>query len=596
MSAGGLSYSGLRSSSKITLPSVEMWGTNLNLLKDPPKSVMTRRVDRVGQTQSILEAQDQSGSRIEQNIRQYGLGINQMVEVNYGNMGGRNGGIVNPLQNTPSASLMYKIQTHRPPVQRQEDLLPLSRLPRDWFYQYTAKSFPDVVNASQCNETTKSINDTIIVNNVATTKTSNIPTDNTPREAAYNSFHEQVPLMSSHTNLYNPNQTYISSDYDTGSEKKSINFGKRDVVAITNKTTPVSGSSPSDFSSLKSGTIGSPLNFSVDSHKASSSIQQDNSSNFLAKDPKQINLNKRIYEAFTQKGINVSGNLVDKVDTNKYINKNKYLCIAKTARTTKENFVHPHQDSNTSALPTKDYLYKNVKTLPTSVFHTQPLDTSAKNSVVENPLHYEVAGTQRRDGGEQPTDNSVASFTMKPHLYTDVSTHKTLNEPGNIYLPEAVLHRDLKQKTLGSATANKNFIGTTQNAYDDASYTIHNDKRTPIHSVSTNTQAPFSRSLMHETTTEQKRRIPLMETHTQIFDPDQIEATRDPYQIQSRDGQKKTQQMLQKGGFEAQGSAVPVFDQYENYNYYIPDEMRQNIRRKTLDMFEGRYDSPPIFT
>ena len=45
-----ISYSGLSNYGKATLPSVDTWGTNMNILKDPPKSIQTRRIDRVGQT------------------------------------------------------------------------------------------------------------------------------------------------------------------------------------------------------------------------------------------------------------------------------------------------------------------------------------------------------------------------------------------------------------------------------------------------------------------------------------------------------------------------------------------------------------------
>ena len=45
MSAGGLSYSGIINYGKATLPSVDSWGTNMNILKDPPKSITTRKID-----------------------------------------------------------------------------------------------------------------------------------------------------------------------------------------------------------------------------------------------------------------------------------------------------------------------------------------------------------------------------------------------------------------------------------------------------------------------------------------------------------------------------------------------------------------------
>ena len=56
MSAGGLSYSGLTNYGRVTLPSVDTWGTNMNILRDPPKSVMTRRIDKVGETNKFKES------------------------------------------------------------------------------------------------------------------------------------------------------------------------------------------------------------------------------------------------------------------------------------------------------------------------------------------------------------------------------------------------------------------------------------------------------------------------------------------------------------------------------------------------------------
>ena len=44
------SYSGIVSYGKSTLPSVDSWGQNNNILRDPPKSIHTRRIDKVGQT------------------------------------------------------------------------------------------------------------------------------------------------------------------------------------------------------------------------------------------------------------------------------------------------------------------------------------------------------------------------------------------------------------------------------------------------------------------------------------------------------------------------------------------------------------------
>ena len=91
MSAGGLSYSGLVNHGKITLPSVGSWGTNMNILRDPPKSITTRRIDRVGDTNYHTETIDDSGGRINEAIQVYARGVNPFVSVSYNN-NGNNGG------------------------------------------------------------------------------------------------------------------------------------------------------------------------------------------------------------------------------------------------------------------------------------------------------------------------------------------------------------------------------------------------------------------------------------------------------------------------------------------------------------------------
>lgn len=535
MSAGGLSYSGLRTSAKATLPSVEMWGTNLNILKDPPKSIHTRRIDKVGQTQSILNAQDQSGDRISEMINVYARGVNPMVAVSFDNYS-NNGGRSSPFQNKQAVSLPYKLQTFRPPVLRQEDLLPLSRLPRNWFYSYTNPSFPDVVQASQCNETGKSVHNTILHPNATTTKTINAVGE-VPREAPSNSILNQLPSMKADTNPSALQNTYMSDDYDTGAEKKSIQTDKRSVVALTNKSSG-DASRQNEFDRLSSGKIGSVFKIDVGSKKSTFMANNQQSEFTVSQDPKQIHWNKKVYEAFSQKSFNKSTNLVDNIDTNKFIHLDKPTYTANTNRSAREYFVR--QD-----------------------------DQSAPTNSIQEPLHFSVQSTKGLLGGAQATDSSVhATAPTKTYLHKNVSSTKS-------------------------------FFATNDNdttKEGGSVYEIHNQKRTPIHSMHTNTQTPYSINILPDTIPEQRRTHPLMQTSTIETDPVQIEASRDAYHIQSRDGNKKIHPTLQKGGFEGQGNAVPVFNQYERYNYAISDPLRQDLRQRTVSIMEGRYDTAPVFS
>lgn len=123
-----LSYSSLVNSGKVTLPSVDSWGTNMNIIRDPPKSITTRRRDKVGENSDILKMIDNS-DRSSEAILRFSRGVNPSVSVSYSNNGGS-------LQNfgNQQAKLPYSINKDgdfHPPVQAPQNLLPLSRMPRN---------------------------------------------------------------------------------------------------------------------------------------------------------------------------------------------------------------------------------------------------------------------------------------------------------------------------------------------------------------------------------------------------------------------------------------------------------------------------------
>lgn len=143
-----ISYSGLTNYGKATLPSIDSWNSDNNILRDPPKSIHTRRVDKVGETSSLTTMIDESSDRACENIQVYARGVNPFVSVSYsnhGNNGGQRSGGMNSMYNQ-AASLPRKILkdgAFRPPVLLQEDLLPLSRLPRGTTSAFTKPGFAD---------------------------------------------------------------------------------------------------------------------------------------------------------------------------------------------------------------------------------------------------------------------------------------------------------------------------------------------------------------------------------------------------------------------------------------------------------------------
>lgn len=161
-----LSYSSLKTSPKVTLPSVEMWGTNMNILRDPPKSIYTRRIDKVTDTQQItLQEADANDRRLE-NIKVYARNVNPMVGVSYNNYGNTS----KQGSGQKQATLPYKVENVRPPLLSQYDLQPLSRLPRDWFYTFSNPEFPQLVNNLQCNDGKRCIQQKTQATDVITNK------------------------------------------------------------------------------------------------------------------------------------------------------------------------------------------------------------------------------------------------------------------------------------------------------------------------------------------------------------------------------------------------------------------------------------------
>lgn len=148
-----LSYSGLNNRSKITLPGVDSWGSNQNILRDPVRSVSTRRVDKVGQTSEITTMIDESFDRISglnEFLLQYPRGVNPMVGVDYNN---NNGGTSGRIGKGSQSFLPYRIMqagAFRPPIRDPRDLLPLSRLPRTATSSFTNPGFADFSKKAMC--------------------------------------------------------------------------------------------------------------------------------------------------------------------------------------------------------------------------------------------------------------------------------------------------------------------------------------------------------------------------------------------------------------------------------------------------------------
>ena len=125
----------------LTLASVEAGLGSMNILRDPPKSLVVPYRPRVGQTSQIADEIGGSGDRVCEGVLKYARGLNPFgpsgnfttnggqVRYRSGSSEQNQGGVFGNRQ----SFLPYRVVREgafRPPVLPPQDLLPLSRLPR----------------------------------------------------------------------------------------------------------------------------------------------------------------------------------------------------------------------------------------------------------------------------------------------------------------------------------------------------------------------------------------------------------------------------------------------------------------------------------
>ena len=148
----------------VTLPSWEQ----VNILRDPPSSIHTRKKERVSEgdvTHNIREMKD----RTSDNILRFARGQNPMVSVSYSDHGGNKSGV--------EASNPYKVMrdgAFRPPMFRPiEDLQPLSRQKFERPARQTAKSV-NVANFQFKNLSEQTIDKEVLRGSIVPRTTRNI--------------------------------------------------------------------------------------------------------------------------------------------------------------------------------------------------------------------------------------------------------------------------------------------------------------------------------------------------------------------------------------------------------------------------------------
>ena len=520
MSAGGISYDCLTTSRKATLPSVDTWGTNMNIMKDPTKGVYTRRIDKVGDTQDILLAQEDSGDRIAEYINVYARGVNPMVSVSYDNYG-KNGGTFS----RQNVKLPYKPEVFYPPVFTQENLTPLSRLPRNWTYALTNPEMPGIIQEMKC-PAGKSAIQTLhpqFSTNTNPQYQKELPHD--ANEYAQPQVHDSImhcyieapqsqtsqgnPLDLMETNNAKINQNKVI--YEAFTNKKSnvkkyllpssevskqIHKNMLHTMHHGNKSQTHRGNTLQENGSANHVTLDNPLHAVAEAVKSDKSIDKSNQwletnpSNAIDHDPlKTVETNMS-----NKKGqqLKYFPQFVEK-DTKQNVHENLPVIEALTSMgsndKTKQNIQNQKRHEGE-----KHHLYSNVssvKSLQGAEKHVQHDHENTKH-IIENPLHHEIRSNQSsvlqktildpsqiktkesvcipvdtpifKDMYKRPTDNDVSTIPTKHVLQSPHETTRTYIDQ-NKWIGARPEHR---QRTLHSSTveAMQNNVETREDFYN----------------------------------------------------------------------------------------------------------------------------------
>jgi len=218
----------------VTLPSVDGFNGSLNILRDPPKSIFTKRIDKVGQNNDLNNLIDGSSDRMNEGILVYARGVNPMVSVSYNNNSNNAGSYTNA--GARQAYLPYRIAdkgAFRPPIRSLRDLMPLSRQPRVWFEALSNPGFIDYAKKKHIPTKFRVIKDSLKLEEIKPNYSIKIEKpilENYKMQNEINDKHISIEALSGHRTMDLSNFTRENID-----QYKGIQENYEQVNASTNK-------------------------------------------------------------------------------------------------------------------------------------------------------------------------------------------------------------------------------------------------------------------------------------------------------------------------------------------------------------------------
>lgn len=260
----------------------------VHILREPPKAIHTRKKERISESdvQYMIRNDD---TRINEGISWLPRGINPMVDVSYSNTGG--GSKTTSIAQV-QASNPYKLSVFRPPLQRQEDLLPLSRMKHP---ETAAITNPGIRNGMMIHDVSEVFDKATTLNSIDPTKRSYLSIRPT---ATYN-IDKPMEVFTGG----NVRQTrYTSVGTNVGADYRTIDdtWGLKNYDEINNKKLRISqGTNPST-----NGEYDRSDNIDINNFIKDNIILKNISPNFSI----------QIYNPDTQTSVNVNSSVKDRMN------------------------------------------------------------------------------------------------------------------------------------------------------------------------------------------------------------------------------------------------------------------------------------------
>ena len=296
----------------------------IHVLRSPPSSIHTRKKERISES-DVLYMIRNDDTRINEGVSYLARGTNPMVDVSYNNMGGASR--TNSMPNV-QASNPYKVKVFRPPLQRQEDLLPLSRMRHP---ETAAITNPGIRNGMAIHDLSSQFDKNDVFSSVDKTK---------------NTYYSITPNAT--YNIAVPMEVFTGGNINTDKRYYNVNSAVSDYsfVDAWNNLDPniIKADIREDMLKLSAGTN---VSFNSDLER-SFNIYKDNyiKDNVILKNITP-NFSIQVYNPTTQQSVDVNANLKEKINIAVQSSMGNPISLVR-------------EDGQN--IKVKDYLYKVVKT------------------------------------------------------------------------------------------------------------------------------------------------------------------------------------------------------------------------------------------